>query len=382
MIDLSPDAEAKVVELIYAAALDPALWPKAMDAVADSVGGFTSTLSRLDVLHAGGESILSRSDPRFLEVYDEYRSVNVFMILSEPEKAAYFRNWRAKVLTEADCIDWDEYQRSDFCHGYMLPRGVNAAMFIRLELSETKVAALNIGRAISRGRFESQNLEAATRLQPHLIRAYKFGRALAVNHGPERDLAEALRASVQPIYLVDDAGVISLTNTAGERLLTKHKGLTVLHGRLVAQHSETARRLEQLIDAATASGGAQIGGAMNIPSPGHRLPLALQVTPIPRALIPSFGLPRTALVCVTDLESEIRSPEAELRALFGLTLAESKVATAIFDGMSMREASEQLGVALNTVRFQLARVYEKTGVTRQAELVKMMMRLSSGLGES
>jgi DNA-binding CsgD family transcriptional regulator len=67
--------------------------------------------------------------------------------------------------------------------------------------------------------------------------------------------------------------------------------------------------------------------------------------------------------------------------LFGLTQAEARVATTIFEGLSMREASDALGVALNTVRFQLARVYEKTGVTRQAELVKMMMRLSSSAGE-
>ena len=125
-----------------------------------------------------------------------------------------------------------------------------------------------------------------------------------------------------------------------------------------------------------------MGGAMSLPLPGHRFPLALRVNPVATAAIPAFGIPRTALVCVTDLETAVNSPERELRAMFGLTYAESRVATAIFDGLSMREASEQLGVALNTVRFQLARVYEKTGVTRQAELVKMMMRLSTGAGES
>ena len=78
----------------------------------------------------------------------------------------------------------------------------------------------------------------------------------------------------------------------------------------------------------------------------------------------------------------MRSPEQELCALFGLTPAEARVATAIFDGMSMREAADALQVAHNTVRVQLARVYEKTGVTRQAELVKMMMRLAEGRGGS
>jgi DNA-binding CsgD family transcriptional regulator len=121
---------------------------------------------------------------------------------------------------------------------------------------------------------------------------------------------------------------------------------------------------------------------MKLPLPGQRFPLAIRVAPVPGVKMPLFGYSRTALVCVTDLETEIRSPETELRSLFGLTYAEARVATAIFDGLSMREAAETLGVALNTVRFQLALVYEKSGVTRQAELVKMMMRLSSGPGQS
>ncbi len=351
-----------------------------MDGVADMVGGTTSMLSRLDVRNAGGDWILSRSDPRFRQVYTDYQSVNVFVLLSEPDKADYFRNWRPKVLTEADCIDWDDYQRSDFCNGYMLPRGVNAAMFIRFELTDTKIAALNIGRATAKGRFERQDLEAATRLQPHLIRAYKFGRSLATTLGPERDLAQALRASPQPIYLVDETGAMRLTNEAGERLLAAHDGLTVLGGRLTAQTSEAAIRLDQLLCAATRAEAPQVGGAMSLARPGRRFPLAVRVSPIPHLPMYVFGAPRTALVTVTDLEAEVRSPEDQLRALFGLTHAEARVATSIFEGMTMREAADASRVALNTVRFQLARVYEKTGVTRQAELVKIMMRLSGGLG--
>jgi DNA-binding CsgD family transcriptional regulator len=85
-----------------------------------------------------------------------------------------------------------------------------------------------------------------------------------------------------------------------------------------------------------------------------------------------------ALACVTDLAPGVRAPQNELRSRFGLTFAEARVAAAVFRGLTLREAAEEFAVSLNTVRFQLARVFEKTGVTRQAELVKMMMRLSGG----
>lgn len=377
---LAETREERVLDLIYAAALDPALWPTAMAGVADMVEGTQACLTRLDVLDGTGEAIISRSDPTSIDQYMEhFKTKNIFVVTENP--SAFIRGWTPVVLTEADCVPWETYQSSEYCNDFMRPHDLNAALFIRLELSETKVAKMNVGKPLRGGRFERRHVETAARLQPHLLRAYRFGRSLAVSLGPDRDLAQAVEGSAHPVYLVDETGAIKLVNRSGERLLGADKGLTVLNGRLVARHSEAARRLELLVAAATAADGPQVGGSMSLPQPGRRFPLAVRITPIPRIQMAMFSRPRTALVCVTDLETAVRSPEAELRALFGLTYAEARVATAIFEGLSMREAADQLGVALNTVRFQLARVYEKTGVTRQAELVKMMMRLSGSLGE-
>jgi DNA-binding CsgD family transcriptional regulator len=94
---------------------------------------------------------------------------------------------------------------------------------------------------------------------------------------------------------------------------------------------------------------------------------------------PVFGRPRMALICATDLELDMRAPEDELRALFGLTPAEARLAGAVFDGLTLPEAADRFGVSVNTVRFQLARVFDKTGAARQADLVKLMTRLAGDL---
>ena len=72
----------------------------------------------------------------------------------------------------------------------------------------------------------------------------------------------------------------------------------------------------------------------------------------------------------------VPAPSGELRDLFGLT-AEIRLAAAVFEGLSLPEAAEKFGISINTVRFQLARIFDKTGVSRQAELVKLMMQLAS-----
>ena len=372
-------SEQRLIERIYAAALEPGLWPDVLAGVADHVGGIHAALTRLDMTDASGEAVSARGDPAWLARYHAYfQTRNVFTLVDDP--GGKLRSWRRlDVRTDADCLDWDAYQRTEYCNDFMRPQGVNAALFIRLELTDTIGSAVNVGRATGQGRFQKEHLEAAARLQPHLIRAYAMGRTLAGQFGRHRELALSLDGSSHAIFLVDDTGRVGLMNRPGERLLAEDRGLTVHNGRLTAQHADTARRLQQLVAAATGRSGAPEGGVLSVAAPGHRFPLALRVAPVGAESLPIFGGPRSALISVTDLEVGVRTPESELRALFGLTAAEARVATAVFDGLSVRDVAETFEVSINTVRFQLARIYEKTGAPRQADLVKLMMRLAAGL---
>lgn len=349
-----------------------------MEAVADAVGAGNGVMTRLSNSTALGESIPFRLDEASLQAYAAYyHQKNVFTPVSDP---SWRRGWRPTVLSTADVMPVDDYYRSEYFNDFMRAQDAGATLHICLELDEEASSAIAFGKPLRWGEFERTSFETAARLQPHLIRAYKLSRAFAGVLGAERDIARAINGSQHALFLVDSACLIKLTNRAGDSLLRGDSGLTALNGRLMAHHSVSARQLEQLVSAATAADRPPTGATMSLPSPERRFPLAIRVAPVPRGAMPIFGGPRTALVSVTDLETGVRSPETELRALFGLTHAEARVATAIFEGMTMREAADASQVALNTVRFQLARVYEKIGVTRQAELVKVMMRLSSSAG--
>jgi len=379
---VAQDAEHDLVELIYAAAVDPQLWPSAMAALADRVGGSIAIITRLDTVDPlSSEVILSRSDPGELDRYfAHYQSKYTFDPATRPD--AHARGFRDSVMIDTDCLPWEDYQASEFFNDYMRPQGVNSSLFVRLELTETANSTLSIGRSVHGERFQQREIDVARRVQPHLARAYTLVRRLsgALAHGA--NLAHALDSSAHALLVVAETGAVRMMNRPAEMLLRANRGLTIMGGRLTTVQAEAAKRLQKLLGEATCADGPRVGGAMSLAMPGHRFPLAVRVAPVPVGRPPIFTEPRTALVCVTDLETGVRSPEQELCALFGLTPAEARVATAIFDGMSMREAAETLQVAHNTVRVQLARVYEKTGVTRQAELVKMMMRLAEGRGGS
>jgi len=72
-------------------------------------------------------------------------------------------------------------------------------------------------------------------------------------------------------------------------------------------------------------------------------------------------------------------PEAvRLRAEFGLTKAEARLALCLARGWSLATAAEAFDVKLTTIRSQLQQVFSKTDTSRQAEFVAML--LSRGYG--
>lgn len=370
-------SEERLVDRIYAAAMDPRLWPSVMEAVADEIGALQACLTRLNHVDGDGEGVVARIDPASVQAfYEYYRTRNVFTLVDDFD--AWRRGWRPTVVTTHDVMPVDDYYRTEYFNDFMRPQDAGATLHVRLELSDTTSGAIAFGRSIRKGDFATEAVAAAQRLQPHLIRAYRMGRLLATGAGVSPDLAHTLEATSQAIFVVDHDGALRHANPAAEALMRSDAGLTILNGRLTARQSEPAKRLGELIAAATARSGGRSGGALSL-ARAAGLPLAVRVTPLNAEPLPIFGRPRMALVCATDLEAEVPAPEAELRSLFGLTPAEARLCCAVFEGLSLPEAADRFGLSVNTLRFQLARVFDKTGVTRQAELVKLMMRLASGV---
>jgi DNA-binding CsgD family transcriptional regulator len=84
-----------------------------------------------------------------------------------------------------------------------------------------------------------------------------------------------------------------------------------------------------------------------------------------------------ALVVVIELEAEACRVAPELLTKwFKLSYGEAKLAVEISCGQSPRKAAKTLGLTEDSARVILKRVFTKAGVSRQAELVALVSRLS------
>ncbi|CCB65479.1 LuxR C-terminal-related transcriptional regulator [Hyphomicrobium sp. MC1] len=58
---------------------------------------------------------------------------------------------------------------------------------------------------------------------------------------------------------------------------------------------------------------------------------------------------------------------------FGLTPAEARVVHALVDEPDAKKIAERFDVSLVTIRNQIARMLQKTGTTKQSELIKLVL---------
>jgi DNA-binding CsgD family transcriptional regulator/PAS domain-containing protein len=372
-----------VLGLVYEAALAPQLWPRVLEEMANISRADCAALLVQDQVNGKGSAMLARIDPAVLSLQFGYYATR------NPVRAGRNRalglsggsaDWRTRVVTDEDALPKSELMRSEYYNDYLRPFGIHSGLMIGLALDATRFATVNLMRSPRRNRFEHPEIDLAKQMQPHLIRAFELDRRLSEARQSSDSLAQSLDRSPHGIYLVNGDARVRHVNRAGEALAAEGRGLAVKDGILRATSSDSTRALHQLI--ANAWPGEMEphgGGALSLNRTGFHRPLSVIVSPL-RADQPSFirQVP-SVIVCATDPETGIAPPEDRLRALFGFTAAEAKIAIELLTGCDLAAIAERKSLSVNTVRVHVARIMAKTETNRQAELVRLLERLSGFL---
>ncbi|WP_293907029.1 hypothetical protein [Phenylobacterium sp.] len=362
-----------ILDLAYGAAVEPGMWPAFLKAFADATGAASSALVWQNQRTRMGEGLGARLDPGVLPVY-----FNAFARHHPSQRWQHsprerLRHFVPHIVADDDAMPKSELMRTDFYNDFMRPFGLHSVVRLGLAARGEDAAFLMVARPHTRDRFGEEAMGLAARLHGHVIRAFELGQRLGAMQPRQGGAEAALAASPQALFILDPVGKVLHANPAAEALLAQATGLRVVGGRLTAPTSEATQRLHGLIASAAARQTAERrGGSMTLVSPLRRLPLPIAVAPI-RAQAPiAIRHEPSVLVCVSDLEGRVSLSALRLREIFGLSPAEARVAVAMFEGATPREAAQQLGVSFYTVRGHLVRIFEKTGTNRQAELARLL----------
>ena len=96
----------------------------------------------------------------------------------------------------------------------------------------------------------------------------------------------------------------------------------------------------------------------------------------PHETMGMFGTTARAMIVLHDPDKSNAALDPFILAeCFNLTPAEARVAVRIAAGANAKEIAQHNGSALATVRTHINRVMEKTGVSRQTDLVRVLLSL-------
>ena len=221
--------------------------------------------------------------------------------------------------------------------------------------------------------WSSPQIESIRRLLPHIRQYVKVRQALANAGALGRSLDEMLATTGAGILQLDWRGRILEANDRARALLRTADGLFDEGGFLFARGPEDDAGLQRLLSRALPQFGAQgVAGSMMVRRSGVLPPLRLEVTPVgsPEEY---RAWPVAALVLVSDPGSRTHIDPGLVGSALGLSQVESRVAALLAEGKTVGEIASATGRKVSTIRTHVQHIFAKLGVTRQADLVRLVL---------
>ena len=225
--------------------------------------------------------------------------------------------------------------------------------------------------------WSSAQLDLVQRLLPHIRQYVNVRHSLAGTDALGESLTGLLDTTGLGIIQLDRRGRILEVNDRARNLLRTGDGLFDARGFLFARTPEDNTHLQGLLKRALPPFGAQGVAGSIIVSRASALPLVLHVNPVNRLETDFRVWPIAALVLVVDPASRTRIDPAVAGAALGLTGMESQVAVLLAEGMSVREIASAMGRKESTIRSHVKHMFTKHGLSRQAELVRLVLPLTN-----
>jgi DNA-binding CsgD family transcriptional regulator len=361
---------SRLIGDIYDASLDAALWPQAFNRIRDFLGDCTATLISQDAITKKIDlHFMLGHDQGYVDLYlERYFKINPLF------PPAMFLDVE-RIQTVSDAVPLQEFCRSRFAREWLVPQGICDSVFSTVEKSAIDCTVFMTMRRLSKGFCDDEMRRRFGLILPHVRRALLIGNVIDRHRVEAAALADSLDTLASGMFIVNGTGRIVHANASGYAMVAEARVVRAPSGRLTANDPTTDQALLDIFTAAGA--GDAVLGRRGIAVPleardgdryvAHVLPLTSGARC--KAGI-SYGA--VAAIFVRKAALDLPSPPVAMAQQFRLTPAELRVLCSIVEFSSVSEVADVLGISEATVRTHLHRLFEKTGTSRQADLVKLV----------
>lgn len=372
-----------LIGLIYDCAIDPEAWTAALPAVRASLNCCNAQLALnelpsarilLDKTDGISDYWHARQDAQYMaDVYAMWGGVlaNPARMLDDP------------IVALRD-IGPEDFRASRPYKEWGHPQGIHDLAGLVLMRDATRIASIGLARHDTVGPFGEREIGILRLLAPHLRRAVTISNMLNIATIAADSFESTLEVLSVGIILVDATARIIHANGAAQQMLRDGDAIHSVGGRMqTALPAATAALVKAIAQAGRDEAGmGRSGIGVPVPDASGRRQLAHVLPLQQRAVRQQLGSAAVAAVFIAPTHAGPPIPAAALGALYDLTPAEARVLVDISAGHTPAGLAVAFGVAEATVRTHLARVFSKTGTSRQADLVRLVGSLNLPIAQA
>lgn len=305
-------------------------------------------------------------DPRMMQSYERH-----FFTLD-----SLVRLQEGEVVIAEEAIG-GQWMKSSFYQDYLRPADVRHLMGTDLYPAEGIECRLRITRHHGAKPFSREDRALCGSIVPHLKRAIQLHSRMDCLEARHQVLMNTVTRARLGIVSFDESGHLLGMNPEARRLLDERDGIGLrgnsLYVENVGEERELMRLIRQMLGQARPGDGVTAIEGMSITRPSGRSKLGLLVRAIPQGRFDRRQRPAVALF-LRDSEASSAATDVELvRRLLGLTRTEASLALLLTEGLTVNEVAKQMNICRNTARTHLRSIFFKTGVTRQTQLVRLLL---------
>ena len=281
-----------------------------------------------------------------------------------------------RVMTVEEVVKEEDWLRSAIYQEFLSPLSVRYYLGADIGDGDQPSCRFRVSRKAQAGNFGKRERALCQLMLPHITSAVKLRSLIDVAEAERSLYAGTLERLAVGAVILDKKGKILRTNHAAEAILAERDGLSAVNGSLQAVFSTENRELHGLIDGAIkgeTSLRPQLAAGMSVTRTSGRPNLGIVVRTAPLTEWSESPERPALIVIIRDVEQKLQASQSILKRLYGLTPAESALVLKLLEGLTVDEASAQLHISRNTVRCQLRGIFAKTGVTRQTELMRLLL---------
>jgi DNA-binding CsgD family transcriptional regulator/PAS domain-containing protein len=363
---------------IYDAAVDPTRWSAVLLKLRNFIGGSGAAIFSKDAttkslnVHYDCGGV----DPHYQQLYlEKYEKI-------DPSTTAHVLADVEQTIATADIMPYDDFRATRFYKEWGEPQGLVDFIATVLDKTATGAALFGVFRSKEHGVCDAETRWRVGQVVPHIRRAVTIGRVIELKTAQAASFADTFDGLRAAMFLVDEAGRIVHVNASGCAMLAQGTVLRAAGNKLVAIEPNAALALSDVF-AVAGAGDAAVG------IKGIAVPLTCSgggcytahVLPLSSGARQSAGACYAAVAAVFVRKAEVAAPSLPemIAKHYGLTPTELRVLLGIAQVGGVPETAETLGIGEATVKTHLHRVFNKTGTTRQADLVKLVAGFANPL---